>query len=198
MLKTLKYIFLPLLIFSIMVSFSPKTTYACSCVVPGTAEVELEESAAVFSGEVVAVKDSKKESLQISAEPYAVTFKVDNWWKGEDLTKEVTVYTPKSSASCGFEFALGEKYLVYADGDDGKLVVFLCSRTALLSAAKDDVVQLDKIKKPTEPTKIEADKVMDKEQPTPEKSTDVNPTYLVLLIVGILFVAIFLTRRIKK
>lgn len=184
--------------FSTMLNFSPNTSYACSCVVPGTAKEELKESAAVFSGKVINIAAENKFMLfQSSADPIAVTFEVQEWWKG-NVQKKVTVYTAKSSASCGFEFALNNKYLVYANEVDGTFKVSVCSRTALLSTAGDDLAELGKGEKPTKQLTIGSEEIESEEQLPSKSSINYQPIYIFSIVIGILLIALYITRRIKK
>lgn len=123
-----------------LLTVRPGVTYACSCVVPDGPQALLERSAAVFSGEVVSIKE-KQGVVTSTGDPVQVTFKVANRWKGVE-GDEVTVTTAMSSASCGFEFTEGSSYLVYAGGAEGKLQVSLCSRTVKLASAGEDLEAL--------------------------------------------------------
>lgn len=84
-------------------------------------------SKAVFSGQVLAIEKSGKYSARVK-------IRVEKLWKGI-LKDTYTVSTALISASCGYSFKVGEKYLVYAfaDGTDDKLQVSSCSRTKLLT-----------------------------------------------------------------
>jgi hypothetical protein len=70
-----------------------------------------------------------------------VTFAVAQSWKGGDRST-IVVNTPASSASCGVEFVQGQEYLVYALENEGTLQTNLCSRTAQLGAAGEDLAVL--------------------------------------------------------
>lgn len=123
----------------------PSVTYACSCAISPDPLKAVENSSAVFTGEVVDMKKSQGQIIS-SADPVEVTFKVDASWKGE-VAKEVTVTTALSSVSCGYEFVEGESYLVYAytrgGEDSGQLGVGLCSRTMRLASASADLKELE-------------------------------------------------------
>lgn len=134
---------------------SPEIGYACSCVKPGSAKEEMERSSAVFAGKVIEITDeNKNKQVMSSADPLAVLIEVEEAWKGINKT-QVVVYTERSSASCGYGFELNQEYIVYADESDGKLKVSLCSRTAPLSEAEEDIHELGKGEKPTEQTVID-------------------------------------------
>lgn len=111
---------LPLL-FIAMVSLGSFQTFACNCLSqPGKrsdAEIkaavvtEFNESASVFSGEVVGL------------DMLTVKFRIMTTWKGDAL-EEFTMSTGAvklgedsyRSSSCDYDFKVGEKYLVYAVG----------------------------------------------------------------------------------
>jgi hypothetical protein len=115
----------------------PATIHACSCAESTSAQAELQQQTAVFSGKVIAIKKPFKLLIRSSADPVNVTFEVDRVWKG-DVGKNVSIQTAMSGPSCGFNFNKNEEYLVYAHGDIAQLKVSLCSRTqAFLTSGKD-------------------------------------------------------------
>lgn len=133
-----------LILMSVLIA-RPSVTYACSCAISPDPLKAVENSSAVFTGEVVDMKKSQGQIIS-SADPVEVTFKVDASWKGE-VGNEVTVTTALSSVSCGYEFVEGESYLVYAysrEGDESnQLGVGLCSRTMRLASASADLKELE-------------------------------------------------------
>ena len=56
--------------------------------------------------------------------------------------ESVLIQTPASDASCGVGFKIGKQYLVYAWGVEEPYGASVCSRTAPLSAAKNDLALL--------------------------------------------------------
>jgi hypothetical protein len=79
---------------------------------------------------------------------YATVFSIRKLWK--DTRHRVNGDTVSVAALvggwCGFQFAEGEKYLVYARGTDGDLPsASLCSRTRPLIYATDDMEDLEHI-----------------------------------------------------
>jgi hypothetical protein len=105
---------------------------------PDKPRVELERAAAVFAGEVRSVKTEGHNLI--------VEIKVEKVWKGA-ITRTVVVQTANSGAACGYSFAEGKKYLVYAHGK-GSLSVSLCSRTKPLESASEDLKELGDGKQP--------------------------------------------------
>lgn len=108
--------------------------YACSCM-KLTPEEGLSSSHAVFSGEVTNI--TKNEATRFGG--LEVTLRVKKVWKGAP-SEEIKVHTAGSSAACGYPFVQGKTYLVYAVHDDADpMRVSLCSRTALLEDAGEDL-----------------------------------------------------------
>lgn len=118
----------------------PTSAYACSCMVPPPPAEALGQSDSVFSGTVSAVQPGNGGVL--------VTFDVARIWKGPQ-DAQLTLATPADSASCGVEFAAGTEYLVYGRAEDGQLTTNLCSRTAPLANAGDDITALGEGAAPT-------------------------------------------------
>ncbi len=112
--------------------------FACSCARPDKPRVELERAAAVFAGEVTGIETEGRD--------LKVEIKVEKVWKGA-VTRTITVQTARSSAACGYSFAAGKKYLIYAHGKES-LSVSLCSRTSPLESAAEDLKELGEGKQP--------------------------------------------------
>ncbi|MEM9163282.1 MAG: hypothetical protein AAGC54_09460 [Cyanobacteria bacterium P01_F01_bin.4] len=117
-----------------MISINSEPAYGCSCIRPESASVERDRNTAVFAGEV--------SSLTPTATGYAVDFTVSDQWKG-DLGENVQITTGPHSAACGYNFEVGQAYLVYAYGDETDLSVSLCSRTTTLDNATADIAELN-------------------------------------------------------
>ncbi len=109
---------------------------ACSCMVPPPAEEALKEADAVFVGQVLGGEAKDRMTLE-------VRLAVERRWKGAE-SEEITVRTATSGAACGFSFTEGERYLVYGYEHEGVLQVSLCSRTAPLDRAEEDIEALDR------------------------------------------------------
>lgn len=141
--------FLALIFLAIVSLSSYQTAFACTCLSqpgkPTEAELkaavvkEFNESAGVFSGEVVA------------QDMLTVKFRVVTMWKGDAL-EEFTMSTGTvkrgegfyRSSSCDYGFKVGEKYLVYARwAENNQLIALSCTRTAVLSPQLPDFRELD-------------------------------------------------------
>jgi hypothetical protein len=136
-------------IFSILfliciIAVTASDVFACSCFTPEGIPIEKQvkdaftKSSSVFVGQVVEVVKKPDNNL--------IKFRVEKSWNNK-FQKEITVSTPSNSAMCGYEFVVGKKYLVYANGENANLSTYLCTRTASATANKD-VALLNKIKKP--------------------------------------------------
>ena len=113
----------------------PKT-HACSCIMPEPPVASMEKSDAVFAG---LVTDIKSPAIMMSSmDNNIITFDVSMAWKGID-SNPVKIFSAISSASCGYEFEEGREYLVYAYESEGRLSTGLCTRTALLADASEDL-----------------------------------------------------------
>ncbi len=132
-------------------------TYACSCIMPPAPEQALADASAVFAGQVVDAAPEAEGEVVSSADPIAYTFEVSEVWKGE-ATPTVIIRTARDSASCGFSFVAGESYVVYATESEGVLSTNLCSRTAPLANAEEDLTALGEgqVPDPAEPVLISA------------------------------------------
>lgn len=135
--------------FTFLLNYSTPAAYACSCAIPGTPTEEMARSGAVFTGKVIEIVDRNKNGfIQSSADPVEAVITVDQIWKGIEES-QVVVVTERDSASCGFEFEVNLEYIIYASKDGDQLRASLCSRTALLSDASDDLIELGDGEKPT-------------------------------------------------
>ena len=97
----------------------------------------LKQSDAVFVGEVIEANDAgsfREARLQ-----------VEQSWKGVE-TREVVVLAPRTAESA--HYRVGERYLVFASLQNGKLFTANCSRTKRIEHAAEDLKQLGAGKKP--------------------------------------------------
>ena len=116
---------------------------ASSCLPPRPPHEALEHADAVFGGEAVAMRlllpASRQGGSWSSTDPVLVEFLVSEVWKGQPY-ETMFVTTRRSSRRGGFDFKVGQRYLVYAQ--DGE--VWLCGRTKHIRAAAEDFEVLDK------------------------------------------------------
>ena len=110
--------------------------HACSCLPPPPVAQAVAEADAVFMGTVVSFE------LASSTTERVARFDRMQIWKGNPLAI-TEIFTPENEAACGFDFRVGETYLVYANRDDaGKLFTHLCTRTWFASGAQQDLKYL--------------------------------------------------------
>ena len=125
-----------LLILSAIVIFAQNELRACSCVPPPPPSEAFENSETVFMAMVTSFKRAGE--YRRVAKLTLLTL-----WKGEKaLTGEI--FTGLNCADCGFDFVVGKTYVIYAyRGDDGALRTNICTRTASLDEAGEDLTFLD-------------------------------------------------------
>jgi hypothetical protein len=119
----------------------PGPAFACSCMIPGPPEEALEQASVVFAGRLVDTQRPQAGGEVNTADLSAYRFEVSRVWKG-DVTSTVTIGSAMSSASCGYEFVIGEEYIVYGFEQDGIVQTGLCTRTAPLANADEDLAAL--------------------------------------------------------
>jgi hypothetical protein len=113
--------------------------WACSCFPHRSPQEELAESAVVFSGQVIQINNSAQTRGFFGSEILlTVTFNVYEIWKGPQENPIVIKTTP-NSASCGFNFEVGQEYLIYAFGSKSNLQTNICTRTTTLANAAGDL-----------------------------------------------------------
>ena len=98
---------------------------------PKSVKVALKQSAAVFSGEVLEMRNG--------GNYVEVRLRVERSWKGV-AGEEVSLLTDSTVESP--HYRVGQKYLVFAYKRDGKLFTGNCSRTKKLEYAQGDLQQL--------------------------------------------------------
>ena len=143
-----------LLIFIFIVTFIigsfPSVTNACSIAELPSVEEQFKLSKAVFSGEVVDIKEKKSLKGYTSK---SVLFEVTNTWKGVEQS-QIIITTGQGDGDCGYNFIKGNEYLVYANESTmygaKSLVSTMGNRTDLLSSAQKDLEVLGEGKSPIE------------------------------------------------
>ena len=125
-----------LILFLTTSSFCPAPSHGAGstmrCLIhPKSVKVTVKQSAAVFSGEVLEIRND--------GNYLAARFRVERSWKGV-AAEEVSVITVDTAESP--HYRIGEKYLVFAGIRDGKWFTGNCSRTKRLESAQEDLQQL--------------------------------------------------------
>ena len=133
--QKLKLFFIAVTAIAIGIIGLPKAQ-ACSCLPPPPPAKAFAEADAVFMGKVVSFDDAGDNWQRLAK------FSVTKIWKGERSAVN-QILTAISSASCGYDFLVGETYVVYANQlSDGKLHTFLCTRTKRARDSAEDLKYL--------------------------------------------------------
>src|SRR5690606_1739334 len=116
---------------------SPRTQ-ACSCLAPGDLLEAVNETDAVFVGTVVGRSTERRGDSALIArikfffgmkvdfrpDEHRISLRVDEPFKGVG-SSTMEVRTATDSAACGYSFEAGQKYVVFAQRDEGRLWVSL-------------------------------------------------------------------------
>lgn len=128
----------------------PSAASACSCEQPPGVEEELSRSDAVFSGKVISIEE-KPPLLSVPSK--TVIFEVAKIWKGIEQS-QVKITTGQGGGDCGFDFNMGQEYLIYAVKSNSyglnSLSTIICDRTAILSQSQGDLPLLGEGQAPTQ------------------------------------------------
>jgi hypothetical protein len=131
---------------------APAPVAACSCIMPDPPPGAFAQADAVFQGRVTSVVDRDvltgflDRLRQLAGLPVAypvnsrlVTIAVSESWKGV-TTSVVRVRTGLGGGGdCGYDFAAGAEYIIYAYAVPEGLTTNICTRTSEVARAADDV-----------------------------------------------------------
>ncbi|CAN5518628.1 hypothetical protein BH18ACI3_BH18ACI3_03310 [soil metagenome] len=130
-------------VFLLFVAFS-QAVYSCTCEAPSQRKA-FRKAKAIFVGQVLEIKESKNQKVAYSLgliKVYDIKFKVEKSWKGVK-NSEITVVSDNGVLVCGgFPFRVGEKYLVYAKGNN-LIVISDCERTGLFTPDSKEAANLN-------------------------------------------------------
>lgn len=127
-----------LIVAALWVALVPQPALACDCAEPPPPEQAMAEADAVFAGEVA---ETRIVGDELTGDLIA-RISVDTVWKG-DVAETVEVRTATDTAMCGYHFIPGDRDLVYArQAEDGTYSTHLCTRSAPLERADDDLTAL--------------------------------------------------------
>lgn len=111
---------------------APATVLACSCAQLGPGQA-LENADAAWVGVVTAIDNPQDPQEELGNDPIRYTFAVEDVIKGQ-LASSIVVRSSPSSASCGQEFGLAQRWRVFAYADENRqLQTSLCSGDELLA-----------------------------------------------------------------
>jgi hypothetical protein len=107
--------------------------YACSCAMLGPAE-RLAGADAAFVGIVAALEQPPSLQPELSLDPVLYTFAIEEALKGPIAGRVVVASSRDNGANCGFDFAIAQRWRVYAYADGaGGLTTSSCSGNELLA-----------------------------------------------------------------
>ncbi|HEU0251536.1 MAG TPA: carboxypeptidase regulatory-like domain-containing protein, partial [Pyrinomonadaceae bacterium] len=116
---------------------------ACSCAPRSMPCESYGLASAVFVGTVQSVRDA--ELSNTSWTPRVFRFSVDKAYLGV-TGSEIEVSTGRGGGDCGYNFQVGQRYLVYAYlNRNNRLTTGICSRTTRYSQATEDLEFLDTV-----------------------------------------------------
>ena len=123
---------------------APRPVAACSCAGETSSQSVFAASQAVFSGQVTAITLYTPPTAD-PMYPFTskdITFLVESVWKGT-LATQTVVQTGMGGGDCGYNFVVGQSYLVYAYRRwDTQIATGICSRTALFTETAADLALL--------------------------------------------------------
>jgi hypothetical protein len=134
-------------VFVVVITFScaAYSVSACSCAGPGAPCESFGSADAVFVGTAVSAKDNERpkqaDRTDFDWAPRAFKFSVEQAYLGVAGT-EVEVSTGYGGGDCGYQFKLGQRYLVYAYRYKDQLTTTICTRTKPFASANEDLAFL--------------------------------------------------------
>ena len=165
---------------------NPGPVHACKCAQPGSPSEELEKFSAVFAGRVVSIQHSyDPDGVSVTPEDRSIVgIEVSAVWKGI-VHEDMYITTPPTGGSCGFSFIEGEEYIIYAYDSpyaDGGYTSGICSRTAPLGQAQEDLDALGEGHSPQSGTSGPLPE--QPQQPTLSRAWSIILTIAVIVAVG--------------
>ncbi len=115
-----------------------QSSIACTCGPEETISAAVKYYDVIFSGQVISVSyETNQDSIGyliigdtsnfnpkwIISPTAVIKIKLDKTYKGQLTTDTITILTPMGGGSCGYDFSIGRKYIVYATIYD-ELVVY--------------------------------------------------------------------------
>ena len=114
---------------------------ACSCFPVGPPCQAYGSAAAVFAGTAVSMRRVGPGDPQAEHNVRVFKFSVDQTYLGVEGT-EIEIHTGANGGDCGYDFTIGERYLVYATVYEKKLATSICTRTKPFAKASEDLAFL--------------------------------------------------------
>jgi hypothetical protein len=129
----------------IVMVFSVTKAFGCSCGGGGAPCDDYGRAAAVFVGTPIALRMVEQKPTRNLEEieyvlPRIFTFSVEQTFLGLPQTREIEVSTGMGGGDCGYDFKLGNRYLIYAfeSSKSHRLTTSTCTRTRPFTDASED------------------------------------------------------------
>jgi hypothetical protein len=130
---------------------------ACSCM-PATITDSAGFADVVFIGTATAAEAPPPGDVVSSMDPVHYAFAVDQVFKGDLVEAEIVATTAMDGASCGTSFGIDERWLVFANFQDGDVWTGLCSGNVLLADEETEAAALAELGEPiAEPEAVPTD-----------------------------------------
>lgn len=131
----------------LFIFFAFDAAYACSCIQPQAPCAYYGETSAIFLGRVVGSAQRRtstdEHGNKVVYDVGTIRFLVQENYKGAP-GYEVEIHSGTGGGDCGYWFRRNESYVVYAyrSKDDNLLYTSICTRTAHISDADEDLAYL--------------------------------------------------------
>jgi hypothetical protein len=142
--------FLPVFLFIAAALSHPPVSNAYCPVPELRANGEFFKSGAVFIGTVLSIRETPNTDKDVGGWFYRLS--IEELFRGPDV-KVITVHTENSSAR--FPLEKGRKYLLFAYRQNGRLEIYDCGNSALLSEATAALVRLKDLRAGKQLSEIE-------------------------------------------
>ena len=123
------------------------TALACSCM-QATIPQSMEFADIAFIGTTKAVEAPPPGEVVNTADPINYAFAVDSIYKGDVIDAEIVASSAMDGASCGTSFGIEERWLVFANVQDGEIWTGLCSGNVLLADEATETATLAELGEP--------------------------------------------------
>ncbi|MAM27468.1 MAG: hypothetical protein CMC13_00445 [Flavobacteriaceae bacterium] len=111
------------LLLILLISISTTEIIACTCArekasLERKVKTEFNRSDLIFTGKVISKVTKTNEEYFSLADPTIYTFEIIEKIKGTFQSTNVEIVSEESGASCGYNFEIGQQYLVYSINSD--------------------------------------------------------------------------------
>jgi hypothetical protein len=134
-------------------SFASQTVHACSCGSANAPCISFGSAQAVFVGTVLSKRVDEQtrptDRGNINRNPIGFRFAVEQSYRGA-AGPEIEIFTGRGGGDCGYDFKIGQRYLVYAYLDGDKLTTYICTSTKLFGTAAEDLAFLATLSSPSQ------------------------------------------------